>query len=808
MTIFTQDVRYALRLAQKNPVFTLVAIISLALGIGVNTVLFSIVYGVLLRPLPYAEPDRLMRLVHGAEETYVSIPEFEFWKEHSTVFDSVAAYRGGSDQSLVFGNTAQRLSTSTVTTDFFRTLGVAPLYGREFNSEETRVDGPKTVILTHGLWKLAFNSDPGILGRDVTLDDTPYTVVGILPAGFWFPQKADVFLPLRVTGGITDTGTNTDMIARLRQGVSLRQAATATASLADEFRQVSRLPHPLGSEYRGLTPVPYQQWLTGSVRVVLLLIFGAVAVLLLVACSNLASLLLARLASRQREVAVRLALGSSRIRMVRHFLIENILISLTGGLAAVLCAMWLLPALLAWIPFELPAAAPIALDMPVLAFTLAVAVGAGVMLSLAPCMTSAHLDIHEALKMGARMSAHAGTRQRLRSALVIGQVALSVVLSIAAALLSQSLYRLSHEQLGYDPNGLLTFRLATSAARRVNSAELRSFESALPERLRSIPGIRSVAAANVLPLQGQNNFPTQRDGHPEQSIGGMEIRIVTPAFFETMGIPIRQGRPFSDKDDGSSAQVIAVNETVARRWWGTENPIGGRVVIGRFQGRVVPEGGTPDAVREVVAVIGNTKSVFLKERPRPTVYIPVGQSAAFSPGLNWVVRGDFSAVFPEQLQRAVSDVDPRLQVDRLGPMEALVASMTADSRFDALAFGAFAAIALLLSAIGVFGLLSFSVAQRSQEIGTRLALGASRSNVLMLILRQGFTLTAAGLILGLVAAFALTRFLSSLLFGVRTTDPLSFAMASAVLIGVGLLASYIPARYATKVDPMTSMRSE
>jgi putative ABC transport system permease protein len=414
-----QDIRYAIRLARLNPGFTTVAILSLMLAIGANTVLFSIVYGVLLRPLPYKDPDRLARLVRSVNETDITMPEFQFWKEHSSVFDSVAASRGIGDRTLDVAGAVQVLNTVGITTDYFRTLGVSLAFGREFNSDETSTGGSDAVILTHALWQLAFRSDPSILGRTVVLGSMGHTVVGILPAGFWFPQTVDVFVPLRVTGNASDNGTNSQMIGRLKPGVGFRQAAEATTALRQQFRELGALPYPLQPDYAGLTPIPYTQWLTGNVRAVLLVMLGAVGVLLLVACSNLAGLLLARLSGRQREIAVRLALGSSRRRLVRQFLTENVLLSGGGTIAALFFASALLPSLLSLIPFQLPATAPITLDRPVLAFAVLIAVGTAALLSLAPCLVAAHLDIHDSLKAGARIAGPSATKQRVRSALVV-----------------------------------------------------------------------------------------------------------------------------------------------------------------------------------------------------------------------------------------------------------------------------------------------------------------------------------------------------------------------------------------------------
>jgi predicted permease len=599
------------------------------------------------------------------------------------------------------------------------------------------------------------------------------------------------------------------MIGRLKSGVSISEAAAETIALREPFRQASTLPFRLDPDYPGLTPVAFQHLLTGNVRPVLLVIFAAAGVLLLITCSNLASLILARLAGREREVAVRLALGSSRTRLVQQFLSENLLLALAGGVAGVLITSWALPALLGWIPFHLPAASPIRLDLPVLVFTAVAALCAGVLLSLGPCFSSAHLDIHERLKSGARTAGNSPVRHWTRTVLVTAQIALSGVLLVSAVLLSQSLYRLSHQELGFDANRLITFRVDADSANDNGRAglDMPSLQATLLDRFRSLPGVQNVAAVNVVPLTGQNNFPVQRYGHPEQSIGGMEIRIVTPDYFATMGIPIRSGRGFSDRDDAGSTPVIAVSANVARRWWGDGNPLGDLVVRGLFRGQPIPKGSTPETPRAVVAVVGDTRNVDIKERPRPTVYIPFKQASDYDT-LNWAIRGNLPKAFAEELRAAAAQVDPRLRIQNLRSMNDIITSITADSRFNALLFGMFAGTAVLMASIGIFGLLSFSVVQRTREIGTRLALGASRVQVLRLILKQGVAMLAVGLAVGIGASFGLTRFISKLLFGVQANNRPSYFAAGILLLLVGILASYLPARRAMKIDPMNALRNE
>ena len=795
-----RDLRYAFRLLRKNPGFTLTAVASLALGIGANTAIFSIVHAVLLRALPYPQPGQLMH-VGGKDRPDLTIPEYQFWKEHALAFASAAGLRGVGEQTLTAGEKQESIGVMTVTAGFFRTLGVPLALGRDFNGSETQPNGPQAVILSDSLWRRSFHADLQVLGRVVRLGDGSYTVTGVSARGFWFVESADAFVPLRPAGNLGDKGYNTEMIARLKPGVSLRQAQAEMATLTGDYGRASADGH-----YIGLTVIPYREWVVGDVQTKLLLLFGAAGLLLLIACSNLASLLLARLAARQKEIAVRLALGGGSGRLLRQFFTENMLLGVAGGAAGLLGARWLLGGLVAVIPFQLPASAPIQLVLPVLGFTLAVALGTGLVFSLAPFFSSSRLDVHETLKASGRSTGTGGVSQGTRNLLVVSEVALSVTLLVAAALTIQSLYRMHRERLGFAPQGLITFGTPPAPQRRRNPTALWNFEAALLERLRAVPGVRNVAAINVLPLTSQNNFPAQREGHPELSIGGMEIRLVTPGYFEAMGIPVLRGRPFNSRDTGAALPVILVNETVARAWWPQGNPVGDRVVPCRFQGKDL--NGCKESPREVVGVAGDTKTVELTAPPRPTIYLPAAQASWYDGGMNWVVRGNLSPAFAQQLRRAVAEMDPNQRVNRVRTIQEILSSTTADSRFDAWLFGAFAAVALALTAIGIYGLLSFTVARRTNEFGTRMALGASRGDVLRLVLKQGVTLTAVGLVAGLGGALFLGRSLSSLLFGVRATDPFSFAAVSVVLLGVGVLASYIPARRATKTDPMVALRYE
>jgi putative ABC transport system permease protein len=800
-----REVRYAIRSLARSPGFAAIAVITLALGIGANTAVFSIVHGVLLRPLPYPDGDRLVSLLERESDGSVNIPEFEFVREHASSFSGVALQRGGGEHGVVAGDHSESAKTRYISSGFFQTLGVLPIEGREFIAQETRPGSRYAVILTKEFaTRLYGGEDP--IGRIVQVSGVQAMIAGILPAGFWFLDGADVYLPIRAVGDRRDEGFNYEMVARLKSGVNMRQALAEMEPLNESYRRAR--PDLAGKGARRLTAVSFREWLAGDTRTKLLMLLGAVGLLLLIACANLGGLLAARLAARQREIAVRRALGSSVGRLLRQFLIENLLIAGAGSTAGVLGAYWILDGFVAMIPFGLPASSPIRLDLPVLGFALALTLAVSVVFSIAPALRSARLDVHESLKSGGRMIGSGG-RQTSRGALVAMQVALSAALLIGATLLIQSLYRLHHEKLGFDAQGVMTFWVPPAPERRGKIVALRNFETAVEDRLRRIPGIRAVGAVNVIPLTEQNNYPVQREGHPENSIGGMEIRVVTPGYFEAMQIPILRGRALDARDTATSAPVVLVNQAVASRWWPNGDGVGDRLLYGRFEDKVY---GGNDPAREVAGVVANTKSVYLQQEPRPTIYIPLAQASFFEENLAWVVKAETGTRFPPefaaQVRRAIAEIDSRQRVDRFRTMEEIVAATTVESRFDAWLFGGFAGLALLLTAIGVYGLLSFAVVRRTAEIGTRLALGASRGAVLALVLRQGLVLVTIGLVVGMGANALLTRFLAKLLFGVRPGDPLSFIVVTLLLLAAGALASYLPARRAARMDPMVALRCE
>ena len=797
----SQDLRYAMRALLRQPGFTAAAVLSLALGIGVNTAMFTVIYGVLLRGLPYPAADRLVRIVQTQAGGEVTMGEYEFVRENAQSLAAVSAYRGVGDVRVGAAEQQNWAPAVAVSLDFLRTLGIPPQLGREFTVEEAAPGGPPVAMIGDAVWRNVFGADPQILGRPVLLNGEPTTIVGILPRHFWFHQPIDVAVPLRNTGGLGDRGTNTQVIARLRAGVSLPQAQADVFAMTERIRQLAGADLP--RSYRGLTLIHFQDWLVGDVRVNLLLLFAATGVLLLIACGNVALLLLTRFAARVRELAVRIAIGSSRGRIFAHFLTEHVLLAVLGAAAGVAAAHALLRVFLALIPFNLPASAGIAVNAAALAFSIAAALAMAVVVTLVPFLGSRRIDFGIVLRSEGRQASVGAVRVRTRHLFIVGEVALASTLLVAAGLLIQSLHRTTQQQLGFVPDRLLTFETPFTPERQKNPDARLAFTRQLLERLKATPGVAGVAVANRLPLTSQSNLPTERDGHPEHSIGGMEVRAVTDDYFSVMGIPLVRGRGISSQDVAAGAAVAVISARVADIWWPDRNAIGDRLTIGRFRGKVLLD----DVSREVIGVAGDTKWVGLQAPPHPTVYVPVS-SRFGSAATTWIVKTDGSGDIAASVRAAVAQVDPAQRVQRLRPMTDIVASAAATPRFNASLFSVFAGVALALTIVGLYGVLSCVVAQRTPEIGTRMALGASRGDILLAVVREGLTLTVVGLAFGLVAALGATRWLSTLLFGVAATDPISFGGVAVLVVAVGCAASYIPARRATAIDPLAAIRSE
>jgi len=794
-----EDVRFALRVLRKNSGFALAAIACLALGIGANTVVFSVVYRLFIRPLPYTHASELVRVDRNSTHDAVTFDEYEFWKQNAPAFAIATGHRGAEERSLMLGGDRDWIHVMPVTGDFFRTLSVPLMLGREFDGDELQPGGPNTIVLSYSLWFRTFNSDPQVLGRSVNVSDVNYQIVGVLPENFWFAENVDAFVPLQRSGTASDNGSNIEMIARLKPGLSLQSAEAQMPAASQSFKQAGFA----GKSYRGLSLTRYQEWLTGDIRFRLLLLFAAVGVLLVIACLNLAILLLAKFEARQQEIAIRLALGSSSARLLRQFLVENILLTLIGCFTGLIITASFPKILVAVIRFPSMASNGFNLDPWVLVFALTIALVTALFFSLPSYLKSRRLVLHDSLSSATRAT-DAHVSHRARSLLVIVQVAMSAALLVLAALLIKSLYRMHQEPLGFDAHNRIMFRIPTL---RSKGSQRWIDEAALLEKFHAVPEVRSVAAVNVPPLTGQNNFPVERAGHPDQDVGGTEIRHVTPDYFKTMGITVLHGRSLNADDTSSSTPVIVINEALARQFWPQGNALGDRVVVGRFHGHDFH--GLEEMPREIVGIVGNTKTVYLKEQPRPTVFLPVAQAQWYTGSMVWIVEAnEVSAGLMRRLKDSTATMTPHQVIDHLETMDNVVSSTMASTRSDAFLFGGFAILAISLTATGIYGLLSFFVTRRTRDFGIRIALGANRFDVLKVVAQQGLVLIAVGLLAGMVGALMLSRVVRGLLFGVGSADPMSFLAAFVLLLLVGGLASYVPTRRALAVDPVVALRNE
>lgn len=791
------DLRHAMRMLRKNPSFTLTAVLSLALGIGVNTAMFSVIDAVLVRPLPYAHPSRLVVLGQKSESNLFAItaPEFDVVRQQNAVFTSIAAYGAAGEHRIEWPGGQDWIQTMPVSANFLETLGITPLIGRGFDEADMSAGGPPTVILHHAVWQRNFGADPGVLGRTVRLDGTPSTVIGVLPSTFWLPPRVDALVPFRRTSGRDDAGANTSVIARLTDHASLGAAEAFVSSLTDRLREADRNPG-----MQGLIVKPLHAAVVGDVRVHLLLLFGATGLLLLLACVNLAMLLITRLAARGTEIAVRVALGSGQRRLFAQFLVENLVLASLGAIAGIVAAYALVSGLVAWIPFNLPAARPIRVDARVLLFGLAVAFVTALLLTFVPLAVARRLNTQRALRSANRTVSQGDVRGRTRNVLVVAEVALSTTLLVGAGLLIHSLYQLSLQRLGFNPDGLLTF--VTPLDRHSSGIDRVNVIRAITRQLERIPGVTEVGATNVLPLAGWRNMPTEHAGHPDHSIGGMEIRSVTPNYFGMLGIAVQQGRSFTASD---TRGVAMINETLARRWWPDGGAIGDRVIVGLFRGRRLSD----DAPREVIGIVADAKDRALTRAPAPTVFVPLEQPIAFGSSVSWIVKSEApSGRLAASLRTAVTEAASGQRVLQLRTLDDIVSATTVTSRFDAALFGILATMGTVLAAVGLYGLLSFVVGGRRQEIGLRIALGAERAQVFAMFLRQGVALTGIGLALGIAASLLWTRWLTGLLFEVKNDDSVTLLGVAILFLVIGGAASSLPARRAATVDPADALRAE
>jgi putative ABC transport system permease protein len=795
MQTLWQDLRYAARMLLKKPAFTLIAVITLALGIGANTAIFSVVNAVLLRPLPYQEPERLV-----AFRSNESVPDLADVKAWSQAFAEIG---GETQQPLDYTGGGEPLQwiAGLVTGGFFRALGAQPLLGRVITEEDDRRGGPFVIVLGHALWQRQFGADRGIVGKTVMLSGNSYTVVGVMPPDFKSPRgETEAWAPVHVvSAGAAYRGVHfLRTYARLKPGVIVAQAQSEMGAidkrLADAF--------PAENKRRQTVLIPLHDRVVGQVKPALLIIFGAVVLVLLIACVNFAGLLLARAAAREQELVVRVALGAGRLRLTRQLLTESVLIALLGGAAGVALVAWGIDLLVAMKPANLPRLETIGVDGRVLLFALGVSVLTGVVFGLAPVWQATRVNVSDALKEGGRGEAGAA-KHRLRSALVVIEMALALVLLTGAGLLINSFWRLRGVQPGFNLDNLLTMRIELPEARYREIPAQTQYRRALIEEVNSLPGARA-ALVSELPMSGDwltHDFLVEGQQLSAGEEPDVQTRSVEGDYFRVMHIPLLSGRDFTAQDNEDAPQVGIINQSLARRFFKEENPLGKRVRWARSE-RI--------NWITIIGVVGDIKHFGLDEPEEPALYTPYPQSGiAWKRWMNLVVRSEGD---PASLAQAVKSrvwrVDGRIPMTRARTMIEVMGASVEARRFNMLLLGVFAAVAMLLAAVGIYGVMSFAVTQRTREIGLRIALGARPRDVIRMVVGRGMLLTSIGAAAGLALSLALTRLMSGMLFGVGAKDPLTFASVSLLLAGVALLACYIPARRATKVDPMVALRCE
>jgi putative ABC transport system permease protein len=817
-----QDLRYGLRQLRRNPGFTAVAAVTLALGIGANTAIFSLISAVLLRPLPFPQPGRIvqpLRQYKSVTVPAISAALFDYWKAHNQVFNHLAAF---SFMPIGFNLAArglpERVPGVRVSAEFFQVLGVAPILGRTFLLEEDRPGGAQVVVLGYDLWRTQFGGSPGLLGRAITLDGQSYTVVGIMPPGFRFPVWSnfdfgtDLWVPLQLPLQSLNPANDYATLGRLNPSITLKQAAASLTMLTQRLRK----EFPSGvDEDETAAVISLHEGLVGNVRPALLVLMAAVGLVLLIACVNVANLMLSRAMARRKEIAVRTALGAGRARVIRQLTAESVLLALLGGALGLLVALSGDHLLVAISPVGVPQFAAIGLDWRVLLFTLVVSVLTGLLFGLVPAVSVSKSDLHQSLKEGALRATAGGEQRKLSGILVVAETALSLMLLAGAGLLLASFVKIANINPGFDPRHVLTFETTLPEAKYGTPAALSTFYREVLQRLQALPGVEAAANVTALPTEMGPDLPFTIEGRAgssgSQAYGNSEYRMVSPEYFRAMRIPLLRGRFITVSDLANSPGVVMVNQTMARQFWPDQDPLGHAIIIGKGMG---PE--WIDRPRQIVGVVDDVRNISLNEPARPEMYVPYTQVPPYITATEvkeiptrWVLRtkGDPSA-FAAAAGKAVLSVDSNVPIARVKTMNELLSSSISRWRFNMLVLGIFAALALILAAVGLYGVLSYTVAQRIHEIGIRMALGANKTDVLKLVVGQGLRLALIGVGLGIMGSLGLTRFLASLLYGVQPTDPLTFAAVSFLLTSVALLACYIPARRAAKVDPMLALRYE
>jgi putative ABC transport system permease protein len=812
-----RDVRYGARMLRKQPGFAMAAILTLALAIGATTAIFAVVDALLLRSLPFPEGDRLVQIVRtypGAIGSHASIPKFVRWRSQSEhAFVDLAAYTDlGSGFSLIGSGTPERLIGSHVSAGFFDVMGVHPSQGRAFRAEEDLPGGPKLVILSHAVWKNRLGGSVDVIGRAITLNGEPYTVIGVMPEGFRYPDAAELWTLFQFDPASQDRANTFQVVARLKPDTTLDQARATMEIAASNVRR--EIPD-LMEENESVGMRPLRDELYGAMRRPLLILLASVGFVLLIACVNVANLQLAQAAGRHHEIALRTALGASTATVVRQLLVESLLLATIGAAAGVALAYVLVPALLALSPIHVAYAEGIAVDWRVLGFGLGISVVTSLTFGLLPAWQSARPDLEDLLRAGAHRVAGRASRW-VRRALVGAEVALALMLTIGAFLLVKSLVGLQSTPPGFAVEQVLTMKVALPEARYGSADTLARFQETIEQRLAQVPGVRAAGLAHTLPLESGSDLPFTIEGRyvpgTQTGVGNADFRPIGREYFATLEIPLGRGRVFDVRDHHDAMPVAIINEAAARRYWPGEDPIGQRITVGL---PFVPDL-ADSAPREVVGIVGDVREQGLDANPAPLVYVPIAQlnerMAAVGTRLlpfSVVVRGETTvANLTRSVQQAIWSVDPQLPIADVRLMRDIVTLSLGSQRFNTVLLGGLAALALLLAAVGLYGVIAHIVSQQTREIGVRMALGASRSSVLGLFLRQALVLVAVGVVVGLAGALSVTRVLGTLLTGISTNDPWVFALGPAVMFAVAVLAALRPALRAAGVDPARALRAE
>jgi len=804
-----QDIRYGLRMFAKNPTFTAIAVLAIGLGIGANTAIFSVVNAILLRPLPYKNPDELVVIWDSA--AHLGFPKdtpspanFLDWRQQSTVFEGMAAFVQRSFNLTGVGE-PERLDGRRVSANTFELLGVKPIIGRTFVPEED-TPGTKVALLNESLWKRRFGGDPSVIGRAVNLNGEAYTIVGVLPSTVRLLASSNwrdqLWVPLAFPSeeAATRGSHYLDVIARMKPGVTLAKAQAEMNTIAARLAQ----QYPEVNTRRGAVVRPLHEEIVGNMKPALLILLGAVAFVLLIACANVANLLLARAAARQKEIALRLALGADRTRLTKQLLVESVILSLLGGIVGLLLAYAGLRVLTQFIPPDIVHADAIAIDAKVLLFTFAVAILTGFLFGLAPASQASHFNLNETLKEGGRDSGAGVRGKRLRNWLVVAEVAVSFILLIGAGLLINSFMHLRNLDPGFRADHLLALNVELSEIKYPDTARRSAFFDEVVRRVRTLPGVQSVAVAGNLPFTYDgDSMGIAVEGIPDPPIDqwpDVIYRTVGPNYFSTMGIPLVRGRDFNEQDTLDSSLAVVVSEKTAKHYWPNEDPIGKRLKPGATS--------SPLPWRTVIGVVKDVRQNDFIAEPKMEMYLSYRQTKNLVPNALVIRTAVEPMTLATSVRNAIWAVDKDQPVSNVASMEQIVAGAVARQRFSMLLLAIFAGLALVLAAVGIYGVMSYSVAQQTHEIGIRIALGAKRSDVLKMTLAQGLKLVGLGLGSGLIIAFVLTRVMASMLFGISATDPITYLSISFVLLAVALLASYIPALRATHVDPMIALRAQ